>query len=107
MMTTIKVRDIGMQLVEHGSGTPLLLAHGYPLDHSMWQGQIDGLADKCRVIAPDLRGFGASDVTAGTVTMEQMADEMAGLLDELKINEPIIFCGLSMGGYVAWQFGLG
>jgi pimeloyl-ACP methyl ester carboxylesterase len=105
-MAMIQLRDIGMNVVERGSGVPLLLVHGYPLDHSMWQGQIEGLADKCRVIAPDLRGFGVSGVTAGTVTMEQMADDMAGLLDALNVREPIVFCGLSMGGYVAWQFAL-
>jgi pimeloyl-ACP methyl ester carboxylesterase len=72
----------------------------------MWRGQIGGLADVCHVIAPDLRGFGASEVTRGTVTMEQMADDLVALLDALKINEPIVLCGLSMGGYVAWQLGL-
>lgn len=40
----------------------------------------------------------------GTVTMEQMADDLAGLLSTLQVTEPIVFCGLSMGGYVAWQF---
>jgi pimeloyl-ACP methyl ester carboxylesterase len=38
--------------------------------------------------------------------MQQMADDLAGLLDALAVREPIVFCGLSMGGYVAWQFAL-
>ncbi len=105
-MSVIQAGNVRLNVVERGRGTPVVLVHGYPLDHSMWRGQIEGLADVGRVIAPDLRGFGASDVTAGTVTMEQMADDVAALLDGLKINEPIIFCGLSMGGYVAWQFAL-
>jgi len=105
-MSLIQAGNVRLNVVERGRGTPLLLVHGYPLDHSMWQGQIDGLADSSRVIAPDLRGFGTSDVTAGTVTMEQMADDLAALLDALKIKVPIVFCGLSMGGYVAWQFAL-
>jgi pimeloyl-ACP methyl ester carboxylesterase len=58
------------------------------------------------VIAPDLRGFGASDVVPGVATMQQMADDLAGLLDTLAVVEPVVFCGLSMGGYVAWQFAL-
>jgi 3-oxoadipate enol-lactonase len=70
----------------------------------MWTGQLDVLSQQCRVIAPDLRGFGRSDVTPGTVTMEQFADDLAALLDVLSIREPIVFCGLSMGGYIAWQF---
>src|SRR5262245_6207303 len=103
-MSFVQVNEICLHVVERGQGKPLLLVHGYPLDHSMWRGQLDELADACRVIAPDLRGFGASDATAGTVTMEQMADDLAGLLDALQVREPIVFCGLSMGGYVAWQF---
>jgi 3-oxoadipate enol-lactonase len=103
-MSRVQVGAVRFNVVEQGQGMPLVLVHGYPLDHSMWRGQLDGLADICRVIAPDLRGFGASDVTPGTLTMEQMADDIAGLLDALKIKDPVVFCGLSMGGYVAWQF---
>jgi len=106
MMPTVKSNGIQMNVVERGRGTPLVLVHGYPLDHSMWQGQIDGLSDTCHVIAPDLRGFGASEVMSGTATMEQMADDVAAMLDALKVSGPVVFCGLSMGGYVAWQFAL-
>jgi len=102
----ISVKGIELNVVERGAGVPLVLVHGFPLDHSMWQGQIDAIADVCRVIAPDLRGFGASTVTSGTVTMQQFADDVAGLLDALRISGPVVFCGLSMGGYVAWQFAL-
>jgi pimeloyl-ACP methyl ester carboxylesterase len=105
-MAKVQVNGINLNIVERGSGIPLLFAHGFPLDHSMWSGQLDGLADKCRVIAPDLRGFGASDVVPGVATMQQMADDLAGVLDALAIREPVVFCGLSMGGYVAWQFAL-
>ncbi|HEY2411185.1 MAG TPA: alpha/beta fold hydrolase, partial [Pirellulaceae bacterium] len=105
-MANVQVNGIKLNVVERGTGVPLLLAHGFPLDHSMWSGQLDGLSDRCRVIAPDLRGFGASDVVPGVATMQQMADDLAGVLDALAIREPVIFCGLSMGGYVAWQFAL-
>jgi len=96
----------GTQLAVHdeGTGSPLILIHGFPLDHTMWQRQIAALAQRHRVVAPDLRGFGNSEVTDGTVTMQQMADDVAGILDALGIGEPVAFCGLSMGGYVAWQF---
>jgi len=85
-------------------GYPLLLVHGFPLDHTIWRPQIDFFTDHCRVIAPDLRGFGASDVTPGLVSMEQMADDLYGLLAALEVHEKVIFCGLSMGGYIGWQF---
>ena len=65
-------------------------------------------AEHCRVIAPDLRGFGQSplgdvDPTRG-ISMEQYADDLAELLDALQITEPIVLVGFSMGGYIAWQF---
>jgi len=103
-MTRVSVGDVTLNVVEQGQGEPLLLVHGFPLDHSMWQYQLEGLSSRYRVIAPDLRGFGGSDVTEGVVTMEQMADDLARLLDALQIAEPVNFCGLSMGGYIAWQF---
>jgi len=105
-MPVAQVGDLRLNYALRGSGPPLLLVHGFPLDHSMWRGQLEALSATHRVIAPDLRGFGASSVTAGTVTMAQFADDLAGLLDELSIAQPVVFCGLSMGGYVAWQFAL-
>lgn len=100
----VSLGDLHLNVVEQGSGPPLLLVHGFPLDHAMWSGQIGELAKEFRVIAPDLRGFGQSEVTTGTVTMQQYADDLAKLLDALGVNEPVAFCGLSMGGYIAWQF---
>ena len=105
-MPVVTIGDVRLNYSEKGRGKPLLLVHGFPLDHTMWARQLDALSSSHRVIAPDLRGFGASSVTAGTVTMAQYADDLAGLLGALGIDEPVIFCGLSMGGYVAWQFAL-
>ena len=99
-----RVNDIDLAIVDRGSGPTLLFVHGYPLDHRMWYAQIEPFSQRCRIVAPDLRGFGLSDVTEGKVTMEQMADDLAALLDTLKLDEPIIYCGLSMGGYIAWEF---
>jgi len=104
-MQLIRAGDIELAVTTQGhQGHPLLLVHGFPLDHTIWQPQIDFFVDHCRVITPDLRGFGRSGVTAGTVTMEQMADDLVALLDALNITDKVIFCGLSMGGYVGWQF---
>ncbi|MBM4088624.1 MAG: alpha/beta fold hydrolase [Planctomycetes bacterium] len=98
------IDDVDLNFAERGAGRPLLLVHAFPLDHRMWRGQVEDLSEEYRVIAPDLRGFGGSGVTAGTVAMERFADDLAGLLDRLGIDEPIAMGGLSMGGYVAWQF---
>lgn len=105
-MARYTVGDVALEVAQAGSGPPLLLVHGFPLDHQMWTAQIEDLSNDFCVIAPDLRGFGGSDVTPGTVTMRQMADDLAALLDVLAIREPVALAGLSMGGYVAWQFAL-
>jgi 3-oxoadipate enol-lactonase len=104
-MQHVRIGDIELAVTTQGhQGHPLLLVHGFPLDHTIWQPQIDFFVDHCRVIAPDLRGFGRSGVTAGTVTMEQMADDLNALLGALNVTDKVIFCGLSMGGYISWQF---
>ncbi|MEX0977658.1 MAG: alpha/beta fold hydrolase [Pirellulales bacterium] len=103
-MRRLRAGNVELQVLCSGLGMPVLLVHGFPLDHSMWDAQIAQLSRRWRVVAPDLRGFGGSQVTPGTVTMEQMADDMAALVDVVGIDEPIVFCGLSMGGYVALEF---
>lgn len=103
-MKRISIGETNLHVLIAGSGPTLLLVHGFPLDHTMWQRQIDDLSASFQIIAPDLRGFGQSDPVSGTVKMERFADDLAELLSTLDINEPVNFCGLSMGGYVAWQF---
>jgi 3-oxoadipate enol-lactonase len=105
-MKSITVNHSTFAVADRGQGSPIVFAHGFPLNHTMWEAQLAALEGSHRVIAPDLRGFGRSDVTPGKVTMAQMADDCAAMLDELEITEPVTFVGLSMGGYVAWQFAL-
>lgn len=107
---TVSIGDVRLAVEDRGacrSGEPvLLLVHGFPLDHAMWRAQIDYFGARGRVVAPDLRGFGGSSTsaTAAVVQISTYADDLAALLDRLDINGPIVFCGLSMGGYIAWQF---
>jgi pimeloyl-ACP methyl ester carboxylesterase len=103
-MKTFSINGTNLSFVDRGAGAALLFVHGFPLDHSMWSGQIETLSARHRVIAPDLRGFGQSGVSEGIVTMEQFADDLAALLDFLTIREPVVLCGLSMGGYIALEF---
>jgi pimeloyl-ACP methyl ester carboxylesterase len=70
----------------------------------MWAPQLDALQDSYRVIAPDLRGFGGSAAFTETPSLDRMADDVAELLDELKIRERVVLGGLSMGGYTALAF---
>jgi pimeloyl-ACP methyl ester carboxylesterase len=85
---------------EAGAGTPLVLIHGFPFDHTLWGAQLSGLAGSARVIAPDLRGFGNSLRATGVMTMEAHARDVKELLDHLGIEQAVIG-GISMGGYVA------
>ena len=93
----------GLELAydEAGSGTPLLLVHGWPFDRRMWGGQLGGLAPYARVLAPDLRGAGGSTVS-GPYTIDQYADDLVAFLQSLGIARAVV-CGLSMGGYIAFS----
>ena len=87
-----------------GVGTPVVLLHGFPHTRHLWDAQRIALASRCRVIAPDLRGFGDSVALGDApLTMAQHADDVAALLDALGIERATIG-GLSMGGYVALAF---
>jgi 3-oxoadipate enol-lactonase len=87
---------------EAGSGFPLILLHGFPHNRSLWADELFGLSDRCRVIAPDLRGFGESP-SGPPWSMESFADDVAELMERLDIEKAVIG-GLSMGGYVAFDF---
>lgn len=104
MLREIDVDGVRVRVADEGTGPVLLLVHGFPLNHTMWRAQIDEFSKTHRVIAPDLRGFGGTDGALYSVSMEQFADDLAGLLNALAVEGPVIFCGLSMGGYIAWQF---
>jgi pimeloyl-ACP methyl ester carboxylesterase len=117
-MSLHKLTRATLHVFDEGSGPPLLLVHGFPLDHTMWAHTPPLLCNKFRVIAPDLRGFGRSpwpndelpqnrdDIANNRVkfTIADFADDLAELLSSLNISEPITLCGLSMGGYIAFQF---
>jgi pimeloyl-ACP methyl ester carboxylesterase len=88
-----------------GSGPPVLLLHGYPFNRSMWREQVEALRKGFRVITPDLRGLGETEAAEDEepATMNEMAQDVAALLDQLHIDRAVV-CGLSLGGYVALAF---
>jgi len=103
-MKQLDINGTTLSVADEGEGHPVLLVHGFPLSHAMWSAQIKALTPAFRMIAPDLRGFGANDAVEGTLSMEQLADDLAAILDALEIDQPITYCGLSMGGYIACDF---
>jgi 3-oxoadipate enol-lactonase len=98
------VNNFSMNFSERGKGMPVLLIHGYPLSQRIWEPQLEGLSDHFKIITPDLRGHGGSQAVPGPYSMEIFADDLAALLDALEINQKVVVCGLSMGGYVAMAF---
>ncbi|GAA4909574.1 pimeloyl-ACP methyl ester carboxylesterase [Nonomuraea thailandensis] len=80
-----------------------MLLHAFPLSSAMWLAQREGLARVCRVITPDLRGFGGSRLGEDEPSVDLMADDVARLLDEEGIDRAVVG-GLSMGGYVTMAF---
>src|SRR5712691_4372058 len=103
-MNSARIREIEMPFDDVGSGAGIILLHGYPFDSSMWREQIDFLsAQGNRVVAPDLRGLGETKAASEISTMEDMARDVAALMDKLEIDRAVV-CGLSMGGYVAFEF---
>ena len=105
MPDRVETKNVSWNVEEQGSGSPLLLVHGYPLDHSMWRFQLKGLSENYRVVAPDLPGFGHSryKVAPSSLSMKTYADELAELVKVMKLGQ-VCFCGLSMGGYIGWEF---
>ncbi|GGO73791.1 alpha/beta hydrolase [Nonomuraea cavernae] len=86
-----------------GTGLPVVLLHAFPLSSAMWLAQREGLAGSCRVITPDLRGFGGSRLGDDEPSVDLMADDVARLLDAEGIDRAVVG-GLSMGGYVTMAF---
>jgi len=97
------LNGIRLHYEDVGAGPALLLLHAFPLSGAMWRDQVDWLRGEYRLIVPDLRGFGGSDAPPGPATMEQQADDMAALLEQLGVDRAVVV-GLSMGGYIAFAF---
>ncbi|HEX8091969.1 MAG TPA: alpha/beta fold hydrolase [Blastocatellia bacterium] len=99
----IEINKINIDYRDEGAGIPVIFIHAFPLNQSMWDEQLAGLKNHCRVITIDLRGFGKSDAPDGPHSMDQMASDVRGLMAALDIDRAVL-AGLSMGGYVSLAF---
>src|SRR2546421_2520023 len=95
--------DVDLYVRESGTGVPLVLLHAFPLNSAMWLSQREGLVDDCRVITPDLRGFGGTPLGVDEPSLDVLADDIARLLESNDLDQ-VVLGGLSMGGYVAMAF---
>ncbi len=104
-MKTVSAHGLEVAYEESGSGPPLLLLHGFSLDHTIWKAQVEALEGSYRVLRPDMRGMGKTSHAGGGITIEMMADDMAAFLGALNINAAAV-AGFSMGGYVLLQMAI-
>jgi len=102
-MPTSRINGLNMSYERRGRGESLVLIHGYPLDHTTWNEVALLLENGFDLVLPDLRGMGLSDAVNRTYAMADLASDIAGLLDDLRLQK-VFIAGHSMGGYVALAF---
>ena len=99
----VMIDGLSLYYEVHGTGDPILFVHGFPLSGELWRSFVPALRKKFRLIIPDLRGHGRSEASPG-VTMAGFADDLATLLDTIGENRPVVLVGMSMGGYICFEF---
>jgi len=97
---TVEIPGLSVHLVEAGAGTPILLLHGFPQTSREWAGVMPHLAAVGRVIAPDLRGSGATDAPESSYRLAVLREDAVGLLDALGIDRAIVV-GHDLGALAA------
>ena len=90
-----------MHLAQAGEGRPIVMLHGWPQHWYLWRRLIPLLAPHARVLCPDLRGFGWSDVPSGGYDRETMAGDVLALLDELGLDR-VDLVGHDWGGWIGF-----
>ena len=111
MSKTYESQGARLSYDETGSGVPIIFLHPTPLDHTYWLPSIQGIGEY-RVILPDLRAHGASELgddlpiggfsrvpDAPVLSIGQLASDVLELMDQLQLGEAV-FAGCSIGGYV-------
>jgi 3-oxoadipate enol-lactonase len=100
-VTDVEIDGCRLFTEERGSGAPVVLVHGLGgTARDIWKHQLPELATEFRVVAFDLRGSGASDVTPGPYTIDLLVDDLRALVETLDIGR-VAVVGHSMGGAIA------
>jgi 3-oxoadipate enol-lactonase len=102
-MTQVQSGDAEIFYQVLGDGPPVVLLHPFPVHHEFWSPVAQALESRYRLVVPDLRGHGASGAGEGPATMEKHAADLARVLDDSGVGRAI-FVGVSIGGYVLFQF---
>ena len=104
-MPYVDTNGIKMYYEESGSGDPVIMTMGVTANGAVWEAHAEDWSQHFRCIMPDNRGVGLSDKPAGDYTSAMMADDYAGLMDELGIEKARIV-GVSMGSIIAQELAL-
>src|SRR5215208_3197556 len=104
-MPTASVRGVELYYEEHGRGEPLVLVPGFGTGLWIWYRQVPAFAGQFRTIIFDPRGVARSAAADAPFTMRDLADDLAALLGELKVEKAHVL-GASFGGFVAQEFAL-
>lgn len=104
MRTVVLANGVRFSCLTQGDGPPVLLLHGFPDLAISWDAQLSALADAgFRAVAPDLKGYGASDRAEGIApyALDTLARDIAALAEQL--GEPVHLVGHDWGGVIAWH----
>ena len=103
VLRQIKSDDAEIVYRTLGEGSPVILLHPFPANHEFWLPVAEALSTRYRLILPDMRGHGDSDVGDGPATVEKHAADIARVMDHAEIGRaPLV--GVSIGGYALFEF---
>jgi 3-oxoadipate enol-lactonase len=101
-MRRIRSNDAEIAYEVLGDGAPVVLLHPFPAHHGIWLPAAQRLAQRYRVILPDLRGHGESETGDGPATMEKHAADLARICQHEDVGRAV-FVGSSIGGYILFE----
>jgi 3-oxoadipate enol-lactonase len=102
-MERVRSDDVEIFYEIRGSGPPVVLLHPFPCHHEFWNPVAEALDSRYRLILPDLRGHGDSEIGEGPALMQKHAGDVARVLDAAGVAKAA-FVGCSIGGYILFEF---
>jgi pimeloyl-ACP methyl ester carboxylesterase len=102
-MNRVRSGDAEIAYTVLGDGPSVVLLHPFPAHHELWLPAAQSLTSRYRVVLPDLRGHGESEIGDGPATMEKHANDLARVLDDADVGRAMFF-GVSIGGYILFEF---